>query len=286
MKLLHKLFFEQKMTWKKAIIFAILSAILAAAVLQLPGIRSTSISYIGVTLDCWILFALIIIMNCKKPLEAGLKTFVFFLISQPLIYLMQIPFIENGWQNFIFNYPRWAVWTVLCFPGAMIAWFVKKGKWYSALILSVATGFLACVCIYYLRNCLRNFPHELAAMLFCAALAVVLILALLKNRTNRLIAGAITLLVAVVTAVMLFCFSSAPMMSADFNGLLDKDHTWQVVSQEGNVGTVTVEDDGCTLDVSATAYGEQEVTVENENGETVTLILTYDKSGSMELNPK
>lgn len=28
----------------------------------------------------------------KKPLESALKTFVFFLISQPLIYLLQVPF--------------------------------------------------------------------------------------------------------------------------------------------------------------------------------------------------
>lgn len=283
MKVLHKLFFELKMTWKKVLIFAVLSAVLAAGVLLLPGINRTSVSNIGVTFECWILFALIIIINCETPLEAGLKTFVFFLISQPLIYLLQVPFNPMGWELFSY-YPRWAVWTVLCFPGAMLAWFVKKDKWYSALILSVATGFLAYECIYFLHDCVDHFPHMLIATLFCAVLAVILILALLKNRRNRLIAGGITLLAAIISAVILFRPASAPMYSADFD-VLDDSHTWQIVSQQDTVGTVSVEEDGHTVAVCATAYGEQEITVTNEAGETLTLVLTYDKSGELNLTP-
>ena len=281
MNILHKLFFEQKMTWKKVLIFALVSAVLAAGALLLPGINRTSVSNIGVTFECWILFALIIIMNCETPLEAGCKTFVFFLVSQPLIYLLQVPFSSLGWGLFSY-YPRWAVWTVLCFPGAMLAWFVRKDKWYSAGILSVATGFLAYECIYFLHDCVNHFPHMLIATLFCAVLAVLLIIVLLKNRQNRWIAGGITLLAAIVSAVMLFRVSSVPMYSADFD-VLDDRHTWQIVSYQDSVGTVSVGEDGHTVSVCATAYGEQEITVANEAGETRTLVLTYDKSGELNL---
>lgn len=36
-------------------------------------------------------------MNSKDPLDSALKTFVFFLISQPLVYLVQVSFSEMGW---------------------------------------------------------------------------------------------------------------------------------------------------------------------------------------------
>lgn len=283
--MLHKLFFEQKMTWKKVILLAVATAILAAAVLVLPVVKDTSVSYIGVTFECWILFALIIIMNCETPLEAGLKTFVFFLISQPLIYLLQVPFNPLGWGIFGY-YPRWAVWTVLCFPGAMLAWFVKKDKWYSALILAVATCYLSAVCVDFSVGCIRNFPNGLIAAVFCAVLAVVLIFTLLQKKHTRLIAGGLTLIAAIIAAVLMLQTNPAPQYGADFGDVLDSTHTWEIVSQEENVGTVTVAEDGHTLHVSATNFGEQEITVQNEDGETVVLVLTYEKPINLQLDQK
>ncbi len=113
------------MTYKKVILFAVGVAIFSAAMLVIPFTIHTSLSNVGTYLESWILFALIIIMNCKKPLEAGLKTFLFFLISQPLIYLLQVPFSSLGWQIFMF-YPQWFYITLATFPGAMIAFYVKK----------------------------------------------------------------------------------------------------------------------------------------------------------------
>lgn len=283
--MLRKLFFEQKTTWKKVILFAVATAILAAAVLVLPVVKDTSVSYIGVTFECWILFALIIIMNCETPLEAGLKTFVFFLISQPLIYLLQVPFNPLGWGIFGY-YPRWAVWTVLCFPGAMLAWFVKKDKWYSALILAVATCYLSAVCVDFSVGCFRNFPNGLIAAVFCAVLAVVLIFTLLQKKHTRLIAGGLTLIAAIIAAVLMLQTNPAPQYGADFGDVLDSTHTWEIVSQEENVGTVTVAEDGHTLHVSATNFGEQEITVQNEDGETVVLVLTYEKPINLQLDQK
>ncbi len=82
-----------------------------------------------------IFFAVIIMSNCKKPLESALKTFAFFLISQPLIYLLQVPFSPMGWGLFSY-YPYWFYWTLATFPMAFVGWFIQKKNWLSVLIFS------------------------------------------------------------------------------------------------------------------------------------------------------
>jgi len=197
---LQKLFYGTPMTWRRVIGFALATAVLTAGVLLIPALNNTSFQNIGVTFECWILFALIVILNCEKPTEAGLKVFVFFLISQPLIYLLQVPFSSAGWQIFRY-YPRWFVLTVLCLPGGMLAWYVKKGGVRGALILSMATGILSVECIGFAEYCVDSFPQFLLSILFCALLAVLLIFALLKERRQRIIAGAITLLAALAALI-------------------------------------------------------------------------------------
>ncbi len=192
MKILNKLFFETKMTWPKVIIGAVLVAVLTAALLIIPGVKDTSFSYIGTYVEAWVLFALIIIMNCEKALEAGLKTFVFFLISQPLIYLFQVPFSWMGWSLFSY-YPRWGIFTILCFPVAMLAWLIKKNKWWGGIILGAATGFLGYQFSYYLPGLVNNFPHNLAASIFIILELAVLIFTILKNKAAKIICLAITL---------------------------------------------------------------------------------------------
>ena len=63
----------------------------------------------GVSFESWIFFTVIIMANCyrqedtkdgsffekiRQPLICAAKVFVFFLISQPLIYLFEVPFSE------------------------------------------------------------------------------------------------------------------------------------------------------------------------------------------------
>ena len=88
MKTLNKLFFEIEMTWKKIIIFAVASGVITGIIMQIPLLEGTSIQNIGITLEAWILFAIIICCNCKSPKEAALKTFIFFLIS--LLYIIKV----------------------------------------------------------------------------------------------------------------------------------------------------------------------------------------------------
>lgn len=207
--MLSKLFFNTQMTYKRVIIFAIVVATFSALMLIIPFTIHTSLSNPGTYLESWILFALIIIMNCDKPLEAGIKTLLFFGISQPLIYLLQVPFSSLGWQLFMF-YPRWGIITLLTFPGAMIAWYIKKDSILSAIILSVATSYLVFQGIYFMCELLNFPPHNLLSFIYCFVLVFVFIITLLKKKTNRIIAFSITgiaLLVSIWVQVFLMGFA-------------------------------------------------------------------------------
>ena len=90
------------MGWPVVILYAVGTALLTTAFLLIPIFENTSFYRVGVTFEAWVFFAVIIMANCKKPLESALKTFVFFLISQPLIYLLQVPFSQMDWGLFMY----------------------------------------------------------------------------------------------------------------------------------------------------------------------------------------
>lgn len=196
-------FIEYKMSYKKVILFSIITAFITALILVVPFLNKTSLGNMGVYIESWILFALIIIMNCDKPIEASLKTFIFFLISQPLIYLLQVPFSYLHWQIFMF-YPRWFIITLLTLPGAYIAWFVKKDNVLSAIILSVATSLLIIQGFDFLKSSINHFPNNLLSCLFCFGLVIWFNLSLLKNRINKIIAFLIDILAIVFSVFYYF----------------------------------------------------------------------------------
>lgn len=279
MQTLRKLFYEKKMTWPRVLIFAAAAAFLTAGLLILPFTAGTSFENIGVTFECWILFALIIILNCEHPLEAAAKTFVFFLLSQPLIYLLQVPFCRLGWEIFDY-YRRWFFWTLATFPGAFAAWFIKKQKWFSALILSVATAYLAGQGVYFFQSTAAHFPHQLLSAIFCEVLAFGLCFVLLRGKRERLIALAVTALALLVAILLFFGVFTGPEESRMTYGL-DSAHTWQIeeIIPEGDgVGEISIfPDDEAALFIVATRYGSAEVHLINELGEPLRLTVSYSR---------
>ncbi len=84
----------------------------------LPITADTSFRDISVYLEWWILFGTIIICNSKSPKDSALKYFIFFLISQPLIYLIEVPFSSMGFGYFISminNFPHHLLSFIACF---------------------------------------------------------------------------------------------------------------------------------------------------------------------------
>ena len=200
--MLRKLFGGLKITWPRLIIFAVISGIVTALIALLVP-EGNSIRQIAVTPEAWIVLAIIIVVNCEKPLEAACKTFVYFLISQPLVYLIQVPFSSMGWE--LFGYYRyWFCWTLAVFPGAYIAWYIKRDDWVGAVIHSVALAALVWFGVGYLKQLIGNFPQHLLATLFCFAMVPVLIFTVHRRKAARLTASVIAAAALALFTVLTF----------------------------------------------------------------------------------
>lgn len=189
-----------EMTWKTVIIFAIVMGGYTALMAMLVP-DGNSFHDIAVMPEWWVLPAIIIIVNCKKPLEAALKTFVFFLISQPLVYLIQVPFSEMGWELFGY-YKYWFMVTLLTFPGGFIGWYIKKDKWYSGLILSVMTVLLVFMGFNYARGFSESFPSHLLTTIYCFGIIPVFIFGLFENKAPRIVTASITLVALIIALII------------------------------------------------------------------------------------
>lgn len=187
MKYMKKLFGGLEMTWPCIIVSAVLIAAYTAVMLLIPAARRTSLCDIGGDIPCWIIFAMIIISNCKTAKEAAAKTFVFFLISQPLIYIFQAPFSELG-LGLLRYYPPWALATVLTIPMAMIGWHTRKKGWLAPVILSSMLILLAVFAVNYFHTSLIFPPFHILSALACILFLVMLIYGILQERRQRILA--------------------------------------------------------------------------------------------------
>lgn len=198
-----KLFGGINMSWVKVIIFAVAAAVVTDVFLIVPIFDGTSFYEMGVSFEAWVLFAVIIMVNCKKPLESALKVFVFFLISQPLIYLIEVPFTYMGWA--IFGYYRtWFILTLCTFPAAFVGWYLKKGNWLSLLILTPVNVFLALIGYgYFKNNLVPGFPDHMLSVLFCFGQIVLYLLVFFRGWKQRL-AGFGAVVIAVVAMLLIY----------------------------------------------------------------------------------
>ena len=261
---IKKLFGGLNLTWPKTIIFAIIMGVYTALVAMLVP-DGNSFHDIAVTLEWWVLPAIIIITNCKKPLEAAAKTFAFFLISQPLVYLLQVPFSPMGWGLFGY-YPYWFGFTVLTFPAAFICWFIRKDKWYSGLILACATVLLGLTAVAYISQLQENFPDHLVSIIYCLGTILLYIFVLLKNKLPRILCAAITTIAIVIYGLI------AMMMGQSFeayNGTVLKENDISFIG-EPFVSSVTSE---------GSQGGVEIIKYSDDDGDAYNLKLSGSKSG-------
>ena len=195
-KVFKKLFGGINITWPKLIVFGIIMGVYTGLMaLLVPD--GNSFHDIAVTGEWWVLPAVIIIINSKKPLDAALKTFVFFLVSQPIVYLVQVPFNYMGWGLFRY-YPYWFGITLLTFPAAFVCWYIKKNKWYSGIIVAVITTYLAIVGVNRFHITLESPLNHLITIIYCFAMIPLLIFATLKSKTPRIVTAAITVIAILI----------------------------------------------------------------------------------------
>lgn len=199
--MIEKIYGKMKMTWQLVIILAVTTALLTALFLIIPVFKNTSFERMGVYLEAWFLFAIIIMSNCKTPVESAMKTFVFFLISQPLIYLLQVPFNPLGFGVFMY-YKTWFIYTLLTIPMAYIGWYITKKNWLSVLLLVPVLAFMGMTALESGTFCLRHFPHLLLTTLFCIAQIVLYVLAFMPESKQKIVGIMVPVVVAIVMNFM------------------------------------------------------------------------------------
>ncbi len=278
----EKIYGGLHMSWPAVILFAVATAVLSAVFLLVPIFHGTSFARMGETFEAWIFFAILIMANCKKPLESALKTFVFFVISQPLIYLLQVPFSEMGWS--LFGYYRfWILWTLLTFPMAYAGWYIRRKDWLSLLILAPILLALTSDYVNSFVHSSRHFPYMLVTALFCLAQVLIYLFRFTENRWQKLIGFFVPLLV-VVAALLI-----RPTLELSATSFLPDEPVLTenavVVMEEGGIAEVSIEDtqDSIVL-VRATDYGTTSFAIrDGEREYRYSLEIYEDESGHSQI---
>lgn len=264
MKGLRKLFGGIDLTWKKLIIFAVAAGIYTGVMAMLPAAQDTSFSDIAVTFECWILFGIIIIMNSRSPLDSALKCFVFFLISQPLVYLTQIVARQSGF-GLLTYYKYWFMVTLLTFPMGYIGYFMKKDKWWGILILAPMLGLLAVHASRFTGEARYWFPRHLLSAVFCVVVMFAAVLGIFRDRKAR--TAGLILNVVLVAGVAFYVWRN-PVV---YNTVL--------MVNDGSEGVKF--DDSCEVSLSDSSFGD--VSVDYDNGLDDYLVRTvFRKAGHTE----
>lgn len=279
MKKIRKLFFEVNVSWLTVILMSVFIGIGVAVINRIPLFEDTSFSDIAAVMDVWIYLALFIILNSKKVLEAISKCFVFFLISQPLIYFVEavIDTVFSGadfmsqlimfFQNYYIG-ADWLLWTVLTIPGAFIAYQVKRNNIMSALILAVATCYYASASVYFLFNSVAyHFPRHMLSGVFCLA-SIMLIFILLTGKKERIIATAITVAMLIVSIVMSFVGYNTP---PEGNTYIELEKGTKIVScvvADGEIASAEIEEERLINVNTVSKTGDTEIKVTDDKGNT------------------
>ena len=196
-RILDRLYGGLNMSWPAVRVFAAATAVLTAAFLIIPVFKRTSFERMGVYLEAWIFFAVVIMSNCRRPLESACKTFVFFLVSQPLIYLLQVPFSALGWGLFRF-YKTWFVWTLLTFPMACVGWYITRRNTLSLLILLPVLCLLAYTGAESLQTAARHPPRLIVTALFCLGQVFLYPVVFTEKRWQKLVGVLVPLAAAAI----------------------------------------------------------------------------------------
>ena len=277
---MKKMFGDINLTWPKVIILGIVMGIYTAIMAMVPAVRDTSFSDLTVTFEVWILFGIFIIMNSKSGLDSALKCFVFFLISQPIVYLLQD--IINSSNLFNTYYKYWFMWTVACFPMGFIGYYMKKDKWWGLLILIPILVLLGIQYSTYLSETMFSFPRHLLTTIFCIITLIMYPLAIFDNKIIKIIGVCISTII--ITIMTISCMLNPPIYSTDIlsNGEEYRfDDTYKVYLKDSKYGDLTIKYENGIEDWMVHAEfkkaGKTEFVLENPNGNKIEFELTIKR---------
>ncbi len=198
---MKRFFGDLKMSWLSVVLFAVAAGVYTGAVMLIGVLKDTSFQDIGISYEWWVIFAVIIVVNCKKNWEAMLKCFVFFLISQPLVFAVEVLFGSLTTEMACYYYRAiWFPMTLLTLPGGFIAYYCKKQDALGAVILGLGNTIQAVFGVYYLGQAVVSFPHHLLSGAICFGSIFLMSVWIQHEKKNCLISILVPL---VLTAILL-----------------------------------------------------------------------------------
>ena len=199
---IQHLYGQINMTWLKVILFAVITGAYTGLIMLVPALNNTSFQDIGTYYEWWVIFAVIIVVNCKKNWEAMLKCFVFFLISQPIVFAVEVLFNHITVDQAIQYYRIWLIPTILTIPGGFIAFHCKKQNTLGAIVLGLGNTIQFVLGVMYIVFCAKDFPHHILSLLVSLASIFVMSFAIQKEKKNRLISLILPVALAGVLAIL------------------------------------------------------------------------------------
>lgn len=271
MEKVKKLFGGIDLNWKKLIIFAIIAGVYTAIMAMLPITKNTSFADISISFEVWILFGIIIIMNSKSAKESSFKCFVFFLISQPLVYLTQD--IINHSKLFLTYYRFWVIWTIGTIPMGFVGYYMKKDKWWGLAILTPMLIFLGIHYSGFLGETLYYFPYHLLSTLFCIVTLLLYPICIFNNKKVKNAGVIISLIIIIVMTFITFTnnttYNTTLLVSDSETGEVFDD-SYKVYLEDEKIGKVYIEYDESLEDYRVNAEfrraGITNLVLEDSNG--------------------
>ena len=278
---MKKIFGEINLTWPKLIIMAIILGVYTAIMAMLPIAKDTSFSDLTVSFEVWIFLGIFIIMNSKSPKDSALKCFIFFLISQPLVYLVQDIIKHSNLFNTYYRF--WILWTIACIPMGFIGYYMKKDKWWGLLILIPMLLLTGEMCAGYLSDTMFSFPRHLLTTIFCMAALIIYPLAIFNNKKIKITGVVIGGLL--IISIFAICIINPPKYSTIllYNGdEYQFDDSYNVYLVDKKYGDLSIEYDARFEDWALHAdfkkAGKTEFVIESPDGKKTTFDISIKRS--------
>ena len=277
---MKKIFGGINLTWLKVIIMAVAAGIYTAIMALLPIARDTSFSDLTVTFEVWIFFGIFIIMNSKSAKDSALKCFVFFLISQPLIYLIQD--VINHSKLFVTYYRFWIPWTIACIPMGFIGYYMKKDKWWGLLILAPILLLLGEEYAGYFSKTMFSFPRHLLTTIFCMSTLIIYPLAIFKNKMAKIGCLIISCLLIVIFGII--CIINPPIYSAYILSSGERyqfDDSYKAYLLDKKYGDLKIdcenETEDCMIHAEFKKSGKTKMVIESSEGKKTVFDVTIHR---------
>ena len=203
---MKKIFGTKTMRWPVLLLFAAAAGLYTGLVLSVPALEGTSFQDIGIAYEWWVIFGVIVAVHSPKSWGSALRCFVFFLVSQPIIYGVRVLVGAITVDMATYYLGIWGGQILLTLPGGFIAYFCKKQTAPGAVVLGLGNTIIAVMGVSYFAQMLSRFPYHLLSLLVCIASIFIMTFCIQKKKTNRIIALAVPL--ALTAAVVIYALAT------------------------------------------------------------------------------